>query len=90
MQGGTFKRAAPPIVWATHVLIVATCLALKPSGWRDVFLIFGWMASAAGAIWLSRGHRMRAVQAILVSAFLVSKTIMFILLSIACARGDCV
>ena len=78
------------MIWAGHAAVVVACLVREPSGWFSVFLLGGWAVSAAFGVWVSKGWRAKAAFVMLVSAAAVWRTILYVLLSLACARGDCI
>jgi len=90
MNPGSALQIIGRLVWLIHFLTVIACLALDPSGLQSGLLLIGWLASAVAAICFSGGYRKRSIVVIVLSAFLVRNTILDLMLTIACLRGDCI
>ena len=90
-MGHRLTEGLPRIIACVlHALVLGICAVSPPDGWRSVYLLVAWMVSAVALVWLSAGQRTVALVVLLISTVLMWKTIIYVLLSFACVRGDCI
>ena len=75
---------------AVHIAILLSLVLIEPAWPRSLVLAIGWLISASAGFWLSPGKRGLGLLVIAASALFASRTLLYVLFTIACAGGNCI